>query len=200
MESKIIKAAAIIALLVILISLIWGLGKEDKPASKPQNVRTEDTQSQDDSDKKEGIRVAESFVSTYNTYRIGDVSNITALYPVMCSSLAASEKTKAEDLKVRYANYAKYVSAESQVTKSEVESYDEEKIVVIVTNQKTSLEGATIADRSGEELVYKLLDKNGNEYRGNKSDLVRGVATETYRVTGIKESSQWKICELQKIN
>lgn len=199
MRTKLIKAAAIIALFVIGASLLSYKGK-DRPASTatPQ-IKTESNPSaQDQNDQAEGKRILERFIVNYNSYRFGDTSNIILLYPVMCKSLETSEKAKVEILQRRFSTYDDYVSTEAQSKKSEVKSYDEGRIVMEITIEKITLNGAFISSKNGNFGGY--VDKNGQTYAGSKNDLIAKTETETYRVTGIKESSDWKVCEFQKIN
>ena len=199
METKLIKIAATIALFVIGVSLLSYKGKNDPiPAATPQAKIESNPSAENQNDQAEGKRILERFVVSYNSYRFGDASNIILLYPVMCKSLETSEKAKVAILQRQFSTYDDYVTAESQSRRSEVESYDTNEIVMKITIEKITLNGAFIPNKSGTGGSY--VDKNGQPYTGGKNDLIEKTETETYRVTGIKESSDWKVCEFQKIN
>lgn len=199
MQTKLIKVAAIIALFVIGASLLSYKGKNDSASTATPQTKTESNPSaEDQNDQAEGKRVLERFIVSYNSYRFGDTSNIILLYPVMCKSLETSEKAKVEILQRQFSTYDDYVSTETQSKKSEVESYTEDKMIIKVTIEKTTLNGAFIPNKNGTSGSY--VDKNGQTYTGSKNSLIEKTETETYRVTGIKESSDWKVCEFQKIN
>ncbi|MDD3006864.1 MAG: hypothetical protein PHX30_04780 [Candidatus Pacebacteria bacterium] len=201
MTPKAIKTFALLALLVITAEVLSGFNKNKLSATTPTKTLDESNLSaQDQSDQEEGKRIMKSFILAYNSYRMGETSNLISLYPVMCAKLETTEKTKEETLRENFSDYDKYVTVESQDKKTTIESYDENKIVVEVTIEKVTWNGAIVPDPAGESNKYKMIDQNGQVYSGDKDDLIEKIATETYRITGIKEASDWKVCEFQKIN
>lgn len=203
MNPKTVKISAALALalalfVIITAGLLYNFNKNKLTTKTPAKTTTGESNlsAQDQSDQEEGKRVMQSFTLTYNSYRMGDTSNITSLYPVMCAELAAAEKTKAEELQKKFTDYHEYITVESQDTQTVVESYDENKIIAEVSIEKITWNGALAPDDSDK---FNLLDRNGQKYSGTKNDLIDKTVTEVYRVTGVKESSDWKVCEFQKI-
>jgi hypothetical protein len=203
MKSKLLKIAALIALFVILSGLVT-IRPDDSsdPSSSTADNSTGEAglDADQESDRSEGERVMRSFTSTYNSYRYGDVSNIIALYPNMCTNLEIAEKARVENLQKNFGNFQGYVTAESQVKESEVKSYDENNIVVRVVIEKITWNGALLPDAGKAAGAYKLVDKDGQPYAGDKYDLKTGTVTEIYKVTGVKEMAEWKVCGFEKVN
>lgn len=201
MNPKTVKISAALALalfVIITAGLLYNFNKNKLTTTTPTKTTTGESNlsAQDQSDQEEGKRVMKSFTLTYNSYRMGDTSNITSLYPVMCAGLATAERTKAEALQKKFTDYHEYITVESQDTQTVMESYDENKIIVEVSIEKITWNGALAPDDSDK---FNLLDRNGQKYSGTKNDLIDKTVTEVYRVTGVKESSDWKVCEFQKI-
>lgn len=203
MKSTSLKIVALIALFVILSGLVTirpddfsGISSGTKSTSTGEAGLDGD----EESDRSEGERVMRSFTSTYNSYRYGDVSNIIALYPNMCTDLEIAEQARVENLQKTFKDFSGYVTVESQIKKSEVKSYDENGIVVRVVIEKITWNGALLPDTGKGAGAYKLVNKDGQSFAGDKYDLKAGMVTETYEVTGVKEMAEWKVCGFEKVN
>ncbi len=197
------KLTALTALFVILSNLVTVRpGDPSAPASGTPDISAEENAlgADRESDKDEGERIMRSFISAYNSYRRGDVSNITSLYPAMCAEMEVSEKAKADSLRKQFADYREYATVESQIKESRVKSYDENRIVVRVIIEKITWNGALLPQAGKEAGKYELVDKDGRPFSGDKYELKTEKETEAYEVTGIKEMAEWKVCGFEKVS
>lgn len=203
MKSKLLKLVAALALFVILSGLVTI--RPDDPfgrssATPGLSQEGEGLDADQESDQDEGERIMRSYAATYNSYRYGDVSNIASLYPNMCTDLETAERARVANLEKQFKDYRGYVTVESQVKESEVESYDENGIVVRVVLEKFTWNGALLPDAARGAGAYRLVDKEGRPFSGDKYDLKEQTTTETYEVTGVKEMAEWKVCGFEKVN
>jgi len=202
MESKLLKIIAAVSLFVIISGSVsfWKENRYESPAVAPETTtEPANLDASEENDRAEGERVMRSFLAAYNSFRYGDVSNIVALYPSMCTELQAAEETRANNLRQQFKNFQEYVTVEGHIKESEVESYDENKNVVRIVIEKITWNGAILPD-DNKAGTYKLVNREGQTYKGDKYDLKEKITKETYKVTGIKEMSEWKECEYKKID
>ena len=201
-KSKITKAVAAITLFVIISGLIFSRTGENRrnslhnpePESSAEDVEIAQR-------KEEGKRFLESFLVAYNSYRIGDTSNIENLYSFMEAEMLIQEKEKVARLKKNYKEYEEFRSVEAEIQSTSIESYEQEILILQTTIKKTALNGAFVPDPEGDENDgFILLDRNGTVYSGGIEDLKEKEEMETYRITGSDGSGSWKVSEVQKIN
>lgn len=202
-KDKIMKAATIVTLFVIFSGMI--LSKQThRTEYSPESLQqqTEDEENiQDAQEREEGKRLLESFLITYNSYRLGDMSNIESLYSSMDEEMAKKEKEKVARLKKEYAAYKEFITVESNLKNSKIINYEKERLTLQISIEKTIIEGAFVPDPLGNENDgFVLIGKNGVIYEGSIKDLMKSPAEEIFTITGSRESGNWKISEIQKVS
>lgn len=198
MTSKRIRIAAAITLFVIISGLLFEKNRNTNITAPTET--SSGLSAEQENDRDEGLRIIKSYVTAYNSYRLGDVSNLTTLYPIMCDSLVSQEKARAETISQKYADFKEYVTVESEIDGATVKSYSAEKISAEVAITKNTLDGAFLPDPSGIPGSFMTVDRNGQAFTGAKADMISSSIMEIYAITAIKQSSQWMICESNKIN
>ncbi|MFA7169240.1 MAG: hypothetical protein WC178_00060 [Candidatus Paceibacterota bacterium] len=204
-ENKHIKVIATITLFVIISGLIFfqDRKKESLPEKNipEQSLQTDQENIEIDQEQQEGKRFLESFILTYNSYQLGNVSNIESLYNFMSISLQKREKEKVARLKKTFGDYQGFLTVDSTTQQTIIESYEENKLTATVIIEKRTIEGAFVPGPEGNERDgFILVDKNGAKYEGNEENLLQSKKLETFRVIGKKESDNWIIEEFQKVN
>lgn len=200
-KDKLIKAVAITTLFVIFFTIT--LSKQTHKAGYEQEISNPEEKNEENLDKEqeEGERFFESFILTYNSYRLGSTLNIENLYGYMDEEMIKKEKAKVSRLKEEYPAYKEFITVESNLKNSKVESYEKERLKIQISIEKTIIEGAFVPDPLGDENdEFILINKSGAIYEGNAKDLIKDSLEETFIITGSKQSGDWKISEIQKIS
>lgn len=199
-KAKLIKI--IILVIICAIILVWFLSKNRKQEDSASLPAIQNNQSaQDKQDIEEGTRFAESFLTVYNSYRVGDTSNIEFLYDSMSTDMQAQEKERVAKLKTTFAGFQGYRTIESKIQQTETESFGDNRLILKITIEKNTIDGAFLPDPEGDiNDAFVLVDRNGAKYSGSTEDLTISKQTEIYKVVSILETGDWKIIEVQKIN
>lgn len=196
------KMIALVTLFVVLVGLVtWQKSgpSADSPTPAPATNIPEESAEMKQS-REEGQRLLESFLTTYNSYRLGDTSNLESLYGSMSPEMLTREQAKVARLRQAPAT-AEYVTVESRVRQTELESSTAEELVLRITIEKTTSGGAYLPDPAGDaDDSYILVDRYGAKFEGEADDLVLEKKDQTYRVTGNRKTGDWQVSEVQIIN
>lgn len=162
--------------------------KEDNTDSTPEQINV--------IEKQKAENILSNFAIKYNSYTIGDFSNIESLYDLMTSELKKIEMVKVEE--IRKQETEEKITVKSEFKGSNTIDFSENRIIANIVLSKQTYNGAFVAD-PGNPNQKILIDKNGQRYEKDFSTLLAGKDLIFIQLTGIKENGEWKISNIKDI-
>ena len=152
----------------------------------------EDIQNEEITAEQKIKSFAENFTTTYYSYTWGSFSNIESQYYYMTDEMKNREENKVEQIKKDAENQPqKYFTVRAKLADSNFISYKETKAVLKINLNINNYAGAIV---QRDTMVW--VDKDGNYYEGDLSDLVIDTIEQKINIELIKIGEEWKVDEI----